>query len=203
MEISSSVTRRAKSVTRTERSCHVLAQSAELLEAIDETSVQLCVTAVLDAMHRGATIFAFGNGGSATTAGHLSCDLTNLVRYFKTRAPQAYSLTEPGVLTAIANDYSYEDVFALPLSVRASKGDVLIAISVSGTSSNVIKALELGRLLGTTNIGLLGRCGGDALPLCDASVVVDSSNFGIVESIHLAVIHQIVESVKDHAIGEQ
>jgi D-sedoheptulose 7-phosphate isomerase len=93
--------------------------------------------------------------------------------------------------TAIANDYGFDQIFAEPLRALLDEGDILIAITVSGMSANVLRALELGRERGAKNIALLGCDGGKALALCDIWLRIPCDDFGIVESVHLAVAHDL------------
>jgi D-sedoheptulose 7-phosphate isomerase len=138
-----------------------------------------------EARAREARIFICGNGGSAATADHFACDLAKNAGGFR-----AMSLVgQTATLTALANDIDYAAVFAAQLEALADANDILVAISVSGNSPNVLAALRLARQWGMFTIGLLGCDGGQARELCDIPVVVPSGNYGQVEDVHLAVCH--------------
>jgi len=135
-----------------------------------------------------ARVFICGNGGSAATASHFACDLLKTAEGFRVVA-----LTDNlATLTAYANDLGYESVFAQQLRALSQPGDLLVAISVSGDSHNVLVALAEVKPLGMQAIGLLGGpTGGEAAGLCDAAVIVPSCDPGQVEDIHLAICHAI------------
>jgi D-sedoheptulose 7-phosphate isomerase len=141
-------------------------------------------------------VFVIGNGGSASTASHMACDLAKniypagcaaAVRRFR-----VLSLTDNvALITAIANDCGYDRVFAEPLSYYARPSDLVIAISASGNSPNVLEGLAAARAAGARTAALLGFDGGRARELADVSVLVDSRNYGHVEDAHLVVNHLV------------
>lgn len=147
----------------------------------------------LRAIHaRGATVFIVGNGGSAATASHFANDLIKSSRSPDGRALRAQALTDAvPVLTAIANDASYERVFAEQLAVYARAGDVLMAFSGSGNSPNVLRSVELARSMGLYTIGLTGFGGGRLARIVDLAIVVPGSRIQIVEDAHSAICHAI------------
>jgi len=142
-------------------------------------------------------IFICGNGGSASQASHFAAELT--VRYKKKRNSYfALSLsTDTSVITAAANDYSYEDLFSMQLENMASKGDILIALSTSGNSQNVNKALEKARELELDTFALLGKTGGGALAMAKRSLVVPTMDTATIQELHLTVIHLICEYLEN------
>lgn len=161
--------------------------------------------AVIECLHaayiRGSQVFIVGNGGSASTASHMACDLGKTVLR-SARDPYAkrfrvVALTDNvALLTAWANDTDYATVFAEQLRNVASPGDVLVAISASGNSPNVIKAVAVSRELGMTSIGLLGFEGGLVKKLCDLCIVVQSNSYGYVEDVHLVLNHLITSCLE-------
>jgi D-sedoheptulose 7-phosphate isomerase len=162
--------------------------------------------AVIECLHaayvRGSQVFIVGNGGSASTASHMACDLGKTVLR---KAPDAYAkrfrviaLTDNvALLTAWANDASYSTVFAEQLRNVAVPGDVLIAISASGSSPNITQAISAARQLDMTSIALLGFDGGVCKSLADLCLVVDSTSYGYVEDAHLILNHLIASHLQN------
>ncbi|WP_295651138.1 D-sedoheptulose 7-phosphate isomerase, partial [uncultured Mucilaginibacter sp.] len=129
---------------------------------------------ILDCVANGNKILLFGNGGSAGDAQHIAAEFTG--RFVKERRslPAIALTTDTSALTAIGNDYGFERIFERQVEGLANKGDVLVGISTSGNSVNVIKALDLGKKLGCKTIGLSGRDGGKMNDHCDINLVVPS-----------------------------
>jgi D-sedoheptulose 7-phosphate isomerase len=162
--------------------------------------------AIVECLHaayvRGSQVFVIGNGGSASTASHMACDLGKTVLRRSVdpyaRRFRVVALTDNvAVLTAWANDTSYETVFAEQLRNVASPGDVLVAISASGNSPNVVNAVATARQLGLASIALLGFDGGIVKKLADLCIVVDSANYGYVEDAHLVMNHLITSHLQE------
>ncbi len=154
---------------------------------------------VVRAYEEERNIFLFGNGGSASLASHFACDLgkgTALPGTARKRL-RVLALTDNiPLLTAWANDTAYDEIFAEQLRNFIRPGDVSIAISASGNSPNVLKALQLSRLSGAFNIGLTGFDGGKLKPLCDLCLVVPSDNMQLIEDVHLSVAHSVFTIVR-------
>lgn len=163
-----------------------LAQMAELLIAC---------------YRRGNKAIFCGNGGSAADAQHLAAELVG--RYLIDRPPlPALALhTDTSALTAIANDYAYDQVFARQAEAHLQPGDLLVAISTSGTSPNVVKAAEVARRKGCTVLGLLGRDGGTLLPLCEAALVVPASQSFVVQEVYMIAGHWLCDMVEQALFG--
>jgi len=139
-----------------------------------------------------ARIFVCGNGGSAATASHFACDLLKIGGF------RVVALTgNLAALTMYANDLGYESVFAQQLRAQSQPGDLLVVISASGDSHNILVALAEAEPLGLQTVGLLGFDGGAAKDMCDASVVVPSNSYEQVEDIHLAICHAIAVHFKE------
>jgi phosphoheptose isomerase len=142
-------------------------------------------------------VFCCGNGGSAAIANHLLCDHVKGIRTGTDLSPRVVSLSASvELLTAISNDIAFADVFAYQLQAQASQGDVLIAISSSGQSPNIVRALTWARRLGMATIALTGFTGGDAREAADVSVHVDVANYGIVEDLHHAIMHALAQYIR-------
>lgn len=139
----------------------------------------------------GGKLLVCGNGGSAADAQHLASELTG--RFIQERTPlAAVSLTtDSSALTCIGNDYSFDEVFARQLRALGRAGDVLVAISTSGHSANVRRAVEDARALGMPVIGLLGRDGGAIKGLCDVAIVVPDPATARIQEAHILVIHTL------------
>jgi D-sedoheptulose 7-phosphate isomerase len=135
-------------------------------------------------------VFLVGNGGSAATASHMASDLMWGPVQVGRPGFRAIALSDNvPILTAVANDRAYDDVFAVQLDALADPGDVLIAISGSGNSPNVVRAAEVARHKGLTLVGFLGRGGGKLAPMCDVAVVVPSGDYGPIEDLHMMFDH--------------
>jgi len=143
------------------------------------------------ALASGHTVFACGNGGSAGEAQHFMTELSGRFRVER-RGLAGVSLNSDGTaLTAIGNDYGFERVFARQLEALARPGDVLVGLSTSGNSANVLRALELAREMGVSRIGLTGRDGGAMGPLCEVEIRVPLKDTARIQESHLAIIHAL------------
>ena len=170
----------------------VLAWKTADLAEFDRAAVILT-----DAYLRGARVFSCGNGGSASIANHMVCDHTKGVRGTTDLLPKVGSLSSNvELLTAIANDVSYEDVFAFQLQSQASPGDVLVAISSSGRSANIVRALTWAHNNGLHTIAITGFEGGAAKTLADVAIHFDCTNYGVVEDLHQAVMHALAQYIR-------
>lgn len=163
------------------------------------------VLAVVETIERawraGGKLVAFGNGGSAADAQHLAAELVG--RFARDRRPlAALALSaDTSVLTAIANDTSYNRVFARQIEALGRQGDVALAISTSGTSRNVVAGLETARQHGLTTIALTGRDGGTVARLADVHVNVPETSTARVQEVHRTLLHVICELLEDGIQG--
>jgi len=157
------------------------------------------ITAVLvQAYKENRAVYLFGNGGSAALASHAACDLGKGTAINGGRRFRVLSLTDNvAVMTAWANDACYEDIFAEQLRHFVEKGDVVVAISGSGNSRNVLKGLRVAHEAGAYNIGLTGYRGGKMKDLCDICLVVPSDNMQFIEDLHLCISHSVFTAVRD------
>ena len=162
------------------------------LDTLDLTKVDEAIAALHTARNEGRQIFVCGNGGSAATANHFACDMLKGASYGREKRFRIVALSEPvSTLTAYANDVSYDAVFVEQLKNFANPGDVLIAISASGNSPNVINSVEYARSIGVYTISLSGRDGGKLRPLSDLSLHVDDGHMGRIEDAHMVICHMI------------
>jgi D-sedoheptulose 7-phosphate isomerase len=166
-----------------------LTRHAETVEAVAGTLAQ--------ALRTGGKIMFCGNGGSAADAQHLAAELMG--RYLVERGPLAAMAlnANSSTLTAIGNDYSFDEVFARQVKGIGRGGDVLVAISTSGTSRNILRALEQARELGIATVGLAGESGGRMRPLCDQCICVPSARTPRIQEMHIAIGHMICELVEE------
>jgi D-sedoheptulose 7-phosphate isomerase len=172
------------------------AAAVAALPAVAE-DVERAARLMADALRAGRTLLFCGNGGSAADAQHLAAEFMG--RYMRERAPlPALSLTvDTSALTAIGNDYGFDRVFARQLSGIARPGDVLVAISTSGRSRNVVEAIAAARERGVAVVGLTGRSGGDMAGLCDVCIKVPSDATPRIQELHIVVGHVLCELVED------
>lgn len=163
---------------------------AQLAGKIDKAG-----TITVTALKNGKKVLLFGNGGSAADAQHIAAELVG--RFLKKRRslPAIALTTDTSALTAISNDYGFEHVFERQVEGLAAEGDVLIGISTSGNSPNVLKALELGKNMGCLTVGLSGRDGGTMNNACDLNLVVPSDVTARIQEMHILIGHIICEFV--------
>ena len=152
---------------------------------------------------KGATLYVCGNGGSAAIANHLICDHLKLVRTDTDLVPRVVSLsTNIETITAIANDISYDDVFVYQLESLGRKDDVLMTISSSGDSENVVRAATWAKENGLGMIALTGFAGGRTATIADINVHVQSDNYGVIEDVHQSVMHMLAQYVRQKQMDE-
>ncbi len=149
------------------------------------------------AYEAGQMVYLFGNGGSASLASHLACDLGKGTAYCNGgKRFRVLALTDNlPTLTAWANDVSYKEIFSEQLKNFVQPHDVAFAISGSGNSKNVLKALQVARDAGATTVGIAGFQGGKMKALCDVCLIVPSNNMQIIEDLHVATAHSIFRVV--------
>jgi len=152
--------------------------------------------ACTNAFSRGNKVLFCGNGGSAADAQHLAAEFSGRYYYDRPPLPSEALHVNSSFLTAVANDYSYEEVYSRLLKGIGKSGDVLIALSTSGNSKNVIKAIETAHDLGITTIGLTGETGGNMESLCDFLIKVPSVDTPRIQEAHIMIGHIICELVE-------
>ena len=160
-------------------------------------AIERVVEIILDAYANSGHVYVVGNGGSATNAAHFACDLSKATIVEGRARMRVTSLADNiALLTAWANDTSYEKVFSEQLTNLLNPGDVVIAISASGNSPNVVSAVRAARLMGASTVGLVGFSGGRVLETVDAAVHVPSNDYGVVEDCHSVLEHAITVSTR-------
>ncbi|MCC7427714.1 MAG: SIS domain-containing protein [Alphaproteobacteria bacterium] len=174
---------------------------AVALAAVDAAAFARAAALLQDAVARGATLFLCGNGGSAAIANHAVCDFAKGAAEDSGLAPRIVSLVAgEALLTALANDIGYAEVFARPLRALGRPGDVLIAISASGASENVLGAIACARAQGLAVLALTGFDGGPAARQSDLSLHVPARNYGVVEDAHQALLHALAQYLRQAAM---
>jgi phosphoheptose isomerase len=172
-------------------------EMARAAKSVDPAMFERAASTLAEAYLRGARIFSCGNGGSASIANHMQCDHVKGVRTATDLSPRVHSLSaNVELLTAIANDTGYENVFVYQLQSQSEPGDVLVAVSSSGRSPNIVRALSWARDQGLRTIAVTGFDGGAAREAAEISVHVDCANYGIVEDLHQAVMHALAQYIR-------
>jgi len=161
---------------------HALLQSS--LGEIERAGALITAT-----LNQGGKILLCGNGGSAADSQHIAAELVGRYELHRRAWPAIALTTDTSALTALSNDYGYEDVFARQVEALAKPGDLLLALSTSGTSANVIKAAETARRIGCKVIALTGAVGEPLASLCDLAVVVPSMRTSRVQEAHITIGH--------------
>lgn len=174
---------------------------AEVLPKVDQGVISRFADMLYDAWCENRRVYVFGNGGSASTAGHWVCDMVKNTAAEGRPRFQVLSLADNlAMLSALGNDISYDDVFRYPLESYAQKGDIAVAISASGNSPNLLRACEWAREHAVTVVALTGFAGGTLKALADLHINVPSDNYGIIEDLHLAVGHIASQMLKARAM---
>jgi len=179
---------------------------SEHIDALKEThisiahNIEIAADIIAKSLTSGGTIFWCGNGGSAADSQHIAAEFVG--RFKKDRRPlRSIALTtDSSVLTCVANDYSYEEIFSRQLNALGRDGDVLVAITTSGKSKNIKKVLIQARNMGIKTIGLLGKKGGECKDYSDVSLIVPSDITARIQETHILIEHLLCELV-EHKLG--
>ena len=177
-----------KNIIQQEFDAHIKTANAihELTDVV-AIAAKLCI----DSLQNGGKILIFGNGGSASDAQHIAAELTGRYKVERKGLAAIALTTDTSALTAIGNDYGYDRVFDRQIEALAKSGDIAIGISTSGSSANVINALNLAKDLGCKTIGYSGRDGGEMNALCDINLVVPSSDTPRIQEMHIVIGHTL------------
>jgi D-sedoheptulose 7-phosphate isomerase len=178
-------------------------QVSETLKKLDQNVLDNLVKIILECRDRGNTIYIFGNGGSAATASHIAGDFLKGISYQLEKRFKVICLSDniPG-MSAISNDLTYDEVFIEPLRSYLNKDDVVIGISGSGNSVNVIKAMDYARTSGAVTVALCGYKGGKIKDIADVVVHVPIDDMEITEDIHLIIFHAIKQNIIHRLKGD-
>ncbi|MCH8555503.1 MAG: D-sedoheptulose 7-phosphate isomerase [Schleiferiaceae bacterium] len=160
------------------------------------TNIEKAASLMVAAFKNGKKVISCGNGGSMSDAMHFAEELTG--RYRESRAPlPAIAISDPGYLTCTANDFGFEFVFSRFLEAHGSEGDVLVAISTSGQSRNVIEAARVAKQKGIAIVGFTGKNGGELATYCDTEIRVPHSGYADrTQEVHIKIIHSIIDAIE-------
>ena len=181
----------------------------EHLKALDSLSdqyneIQNIANLIVKSIKSGGKILFCGNGGSAADAQHWAAELLVRLRPHVNRKPiAALSLgTDTSTITACGNDYSFDDIFLRPFQALSGKNDVLVCISTSGNSKNILKVLKEAKKRNIFSVAFLGKDGGKAKNLCDKSLIIKSNSTARIQECHIFLGHHILESVESKILNK-
>jgi D-sedoheptulose 7-phosphate isomerase len=163
----------------------------EMVPAIAEMS-----SLVSTALTNGNKLLVMGNGGSAADSQHFVAEIVGRFKMERRALPAVALTTDTSILTAIGNDYGFESIFSRQVEALAAPGDVVIGLSTSGNSPNILKALNAARQQGCRTIGLLGKDGGSIKAACDLALVVPSTDTPRIQEGHITIIHIVCDLVE-------
>ena len=182
----------------------ILSESVDLISNIDYLMPQIieCVNIITKSLKKGKKIILFGNGGSAADAQHIAAEFIGRFNIERKSLPAIALTTDSSILTSISNDYSFDTVFSRQCESLVSKGDIVIGISTSGNSKNVLNALKICKKRGAKTIGLLGNKGGTIIKFVDYSLTVNSKSTPRIQEVHRVVSHLICDLVEKNIEGK-
>lgn len=166
-----------------------------VIESGMEKDIVKAALMAVEALRKGKKIILFGNGGSAADAQHIAAELTGRYKTERRGLPGIALTTDTSALTAIGNDYGYERIFDRQIEALANEGDLVLGISTSGNSPNVINALKLAKEIGCNTLGFSGRDGGKMNVFCDLNLVVPSDNTPRIQEMHILFGHTICQVI--------
>lgn len=173
-----------------------IAQHNKVFESVNEKDIENAVEFVVSAIKRGSKIVTCGNGGSASTASHYITDWNKMYNLASGKKLRGISLTDNvGLITAYGNDISYDDVFSGQVKALMDEGDLLICVSGSGNSPNIIKAAKTASSMGCSVLAVVGYDGGKLLPISDEAFHVNSFDMQLCEDIHLSFGHMVMKTI--------
>ena len=177
---------------------HILEHSVTLESIMEiDDSIEKVANIFIRCLENNGTIFWCGNGGSASDSQHLAGELVG--RFVGERRPlKSIALnSDSAVMTCIVNDYGYEHLFSRQIEALGSKGDILVGITTSGNSKNVLNAFEVAKNKGVTTIGLLGKGGGEASALVNQSIIVPSKSTARIQEMHILIGHILCDLIEE------
>lgn len=165
--------------------------------------IQEILEALLEALSAGNKVILFGNGGSAADSQHIAGELVSKFRRERRALPAIALTTDTSILTSIANDFSFEQVFARQIEALGVPGDIALGISTSGNSANVLHALRLARKMGLVTIGFTGEDGGELKDAVDFCFRVPSNSTPRIQEMHITVAHTLCELIEMELLAEK
>jgi D-sedoheptulose 7-phosphate isomerase len=187
-----------------ERIHQIARESIEAKKAFFDShsgSVALAAELIINSVKTGGKILIFGNGGSAADAQHIAAELVNRLNYDRPPIAAIALTTDTSILTSVGNDSSFAELFERQLRALGRRGDVVLAISTSGNSPNVLRAVDAARELGMKTIGLAGRDGGKLADTVDVALVVEARSTQRIQETHITIGHILCELVEDAIHG--
>lgn len=178
-----------------------LRESIRVKEAVIEKQIdkiEELAAMIIEAYKKGNKLLVFGNGGSAADAQHLAAEFVGRYKMERRGLPALALTTDSSILTSIGNDYGYEHIFSRQVEAHCNPGDIVLGITTSGNSPNVLKAFDVAKKIGAKTIVWTGRDGGEAAKVADVAIVVPSNNTPRIQEAHVALIHIICEIFEDH-----
>ena len=173
------------------------------LESVDRGALKNVSRELAEVYRLRRTVWVCGNGGSAAISDHFSCDHLKGVSTNTALRPRVLSLSSnASLLTAIGNDLSFDRIFEYQLASLAQPGDVLIAVSSSGNSPNIIRAVNVAKSLGLRTIGFVGFDGGELSKIADHALHVKIANYGVVEDVHQSLMHVLAQFIRLTALDD-
>jgi len=177
-------------------------EMAKAWQSVDGAAFDRAAAMLDTAIRARRMIYACGNGGSAAISGHLLCDFLKGIQTDTKLLPRVVSLASHiELITAIANDIDYAEVFAYQLRTMAAPGDVLITISSSGNSENIVRAIDWARSNGIGTIAMTGFAGGRSATLAEIVLHVAAENYGVIEDVHQSMMHALAQYLRQHAMA--
>lgn len=184
----------------------ILLQSIQIKEDLLHTRIDQIIdlsNMVIDSLKKGGKVMLFGNGGSASDSQHIAAELVGRYQKDRMALPAIALTTNTSIITAIANDYGYEAVFAKQVEALGEKNDIVIGISTSGKARNVAAGIKQAKKMGIKTIVFTGGDGGEIAKMADVSLVVPSKVTARIQEAHIAVGHIICEVVEDYFVSNQ
>lgn len=163
--------------------------------------IQKIAMLMVDAINNKKTIYWFGNGGSAADSQHLACELVNRFRLNRKAIPSVAFTENVSILTSVPNDYSFEYLFSRQVEAFVKKGDIVIALSTSGNSPNVIEGIKKAKELGAITIGFTGKDGGKLKDVAEIAICVPSDETPIIQEIHMIIGHILCDLIEKELFG--
>ncbi len=192
------------------RAADILSALRESVEAqqrmLDDTSFATALSQVCEVCvacyRKGGKLLVAGNGGSAADAQHFAGELVSRFHFDRPPLSAIALTTDTSILTAIGNDYGYQEVFSRQILAHGCKGDIFIAISTSGESANILQAMRMARSIGMTVVGLTGQSGGSMKGLCDFCFCVPTTSTPRIQECHLVIEHTVCAQIEEALFGK-
>lgn len=166
-------------------------------DKIQQVIFEKAIHAVINCYKNGGRIYIAGNGGSAADAQHLAAEFVSKLARDRSPLPAEALTVDSSIITAIGNDYGYDQVFARQIEGKCTKSDIFLAITTSGNSPNILKALEKCKTIGILSILFTGKDGGAAKDLADYCIIAPGESTAIIQELHLVMEHTLCESVEN------